>query len=116
MSRNRRKARELIADLSAQLTESLIANGIAKNIADDVGPEVADKIARHWNGQNLYFPYDLASRRNAEIYAKFKGDNQDQLATEFRTSVQHIYRVVKIQKAAEIASRQPMLFQTDPAI
>jgi Mor family transcriptional regulator len=110
MSRNRRQACELIADLSATLTESLVAKGMANDAAAEIGSDVADKVAEHWGGQNVYFPFDLAARRNAQIYAKFTGDNQDKLATEFGTSVQHIYRVIKIQKAIEMASRQPMLF------
>lgn len=110
MSRNRRQACELIADLSANLAEHLIAHGITKETAAEIGSAAADDIASHWGGQNVYFPFDLASRRNAQIYAKFTGDNHDKLALEFNVSIQHIYRVVKIQRDAEIASRQPGLF------
>lgn len=109
-SRNRKRAEELIADLSTTLSACLLAKGITKDTAAEIGHDVADKVADHWKGQNLYFPFDLATRRNAEIYAKFTGDNQDRLAVEFGTSVQHIYRVIKTMKAAEFASRQPMLF------
>lgn len=111
MSRNRRQAYELIADLSAVLTESLVSKGLDKESAADIGHEIADKISEHWGGQNVYFPFDLARRRNAQIYVKFSGANQDQLALEFNCSVQHVYRVIKIQKAIELASRQPTLFQ-----
>lgn len=110
MSRNRRQARELIADLSSKLIERLIANGLTKDAAAEIGFDIADQVAEHWGGQNVYFPFDLASRRNTKIYAEFTGDNQDKLAAKFCTSVQHIYRVIKIQRAAEQASRQPNLF------
>lgn len=110
MSRNRRQACELIADLSANLTEHLVVHGIAKEVAAAVSSEVADDISSHWGGQNIYFPFDLAARRNAEIYAKFTGDNHNRLALEFGVSVQHVYRVVKMMLEAEIASRQPNLF------
>lgn len=110
MSRNRRQVCELIADLSDFLSASLIASGINGDIAAEVGPDVADKIAEHYGGQSVYFPFNLAARRNAQIYAEFTGENHYQLASKYKASVQHIYRVIKIQKAAEIASRQPMLF------
>ncbi|MBI5626094.1 MAG: DNA-binding protein [Nitrosomonadales bacterium] len=92
------------------MAERLIARGIANNIAAETGTEVADDIASHWGGQNVYFPFDMAARRNAQIYAKFTGDNHDKLAMEFNVSVQHIYRVLKIMLTAEKASRQPGLF------
>lgn len=114
MSRNRRQACELIADLSAKLAESLAANGIGMDIAAEIGSEVSDKVAEHWGGQNIYFPFDLAPRRNAQIYAEFTGDNQDRLAAKYGVSLQHIYRVIKIQKAAELASRQGGLFPDPP--
>lgn len=114
MSRNRRQACELIADLSNKLTNILIANGIASDIAAEIGSEASDKVAEHWGGQNIYFPFDLAPRRNAQIYAEFTGDNQHKLAAKYGVSLQHIYRVIKIQQAIELASRQGGLFPDPP--
>lgn len=114
MSRNRRQACELIADLSAKLTESLIANGIGKDVAAEIGSEVADKISAYWRGNNIYFPIDQAFRRNAKIYADFTGDNHDKLVFKYGVSLQHVYRVVDEYRAAEIADRQGGLFPDPP--
>lgn len=114
MSRNRRQACELIADLSAHLTESLIAKGVANDAAAEIGSEVADRLALHWRGQNIYIPIDLAFRRNAKIYSDFTGDNHDKLVFKYGVSLQHVYRVVAEYTATEVAGRQGGLFPDPP--
>lgn len=110
MSNNKERARELLSDMKAKIAARLVSIGIEPEKADDVAHSVTDDMAEDWGGQLVYFPIDLASRRNLLIYEKFTGDNHAILAAEFKVSVQHVYRVVKIQRALELASRQPELF------
>lgn len=112
MSNNKERARELLSDMSAKVAVKLVAIGIASGKADEIAHAITDEMAEDWGGQLVYFPIDLASRRNLLIYDKFTGDNHADLAIEFKVSVQHVYRVVKIQRAAEIALRQSGLFPT----
>jgi len=110
MSSNKERARELLSDMSAKVAVKLVSIGIASDKANEIAHTITDEMSEDWGGQLVYFPIDLASRRNLQIYEKFTGDNHADLATEFKVSVQHIYRVVKIQKAAEISRRQGGLF------
>lgn len=111
MSSNKERARELLSDMAAKIAAKLVSIGVDSSKADEIAHSVTDEMSEDWGGQLVYFPINLASRRNLLIYEKFTGDNHTELATEFEVSVQHIYRVVKIQRTAEIALRQGGLFK-----
>jgi Mor family transcriptional regulator len=96
--------------MSAKIAARLVSIGIESGKAEEIAQAVTEEMSEDWGGQLIYFPINLASRRNCLIYEKFTGDNHADLATEFEVSVQHVYRVVKIQRAAEIALRQSGLF------
>ncbi|MBG4648123.1 hypothetical protein I5F68_30295 [Pseudomonas aeruginosa] len=70
-------------------------------------------MAAHWGGQNIYFPMGLSiklSRRDRQIYDKFNGHNQSDLAREFGVSLQWVYKIIKAVRKEEIARRQVDMF------
>lgn len=110
----RSKGPELLLDLASHVAVQVKALcGVSPEKADAVGLAVADLMSCHWGGQLLYFPKGMArklSARDQEIYARFNGFNHADLAREFDVSLQHVYRILKIVHAGEIASRQGGLF------
>ena len=110
----KRKAYELLADMTAKLTVKLIASGLNSEKANEVACALTDEMANDWGGQLIYFPIALALRRNRKIFEKFTGNNHSEVASEFGVSEQHVYRVVKIMLAREIAMRQSGLFPDHP--
>ena len=84
-----------IADNLVDLTMSRL--GIPLEEAKAYSNAVAAYIADHWGGQLVYIPKDSAGKamsRNAEIYSKFVGDNQAELAREYDLSVDRIYNII----------------------
>lgn len=91
----------LLKDISDKVAARVLSHGVTKDVADSIGADIATYLADDWGGQNLYIPQDLSSKlcaRNAEMFAKFSGDNVSALAAEFGLSVQTVYRIVKIER------------------
>lgn len=115
----RSKGPELLLDLAQQVAHALgelIA--VDQERAEHIGKAVAERMAAHWGGQNIYFPMGLTmklSRRDRQIYDKFNGHNQNELAREFGVSVQWIYKIIKAVRKEEVARRQGDMFtEEDP--
>lgn len=108
------KGPELLVDLAEQCAVALRESaGLDRDKADQVGREIADRMAAHWGGQNIYFPMGLSiklSRRDRQIYDKFNGHNQSDLAREFGVSLQWVYKIIKAVRKEEIARRQVDMF------
>ena len=77
---------ELLSDLAAKVGEEVHSAGVAdKKQAKTIGNHVAKRMAREWGGQNLYIPHGVLweiDERDVEIFDKFDGTNQKQLARE----------------------------------
>lgn len=81
--------------------------------------EIAHEICSQYARSVLYVPADLEfalSRRDAEIWAKYKADGPDgarkfspqrvvQLADEYQMTTQHIYRIVQLMQRREVEAR-----------
>lgn len=110
----RSKGPELLLDLASHVAAQVKSLcGVSPEKADSVGLAVADLMSCHWGGQLLYFPKGMArklSTRDMEIYTRFNGSNHADLAREYDVSLQHIYRIIKIVHAGEVAARQGGLF------
>lgn len=64
------------------------------SLAKSAGQQVAERLRVQWGGQHVYISFDRA-RRNAAIYAAFKGDNHHELAAKFNLGVGTIYDIIK---------------------
>ncbi len=80
--------------------QDLALDGVYAEIAGffkDSGREIAMTLARHFGGQNIYFPsLKTVSMpgRNQRILADFKGANYKELASRFDLSEQRIRDIV----------------------
>lgn len=105
--------REMLVDVAEQIEERLVGMGLAHDDASRIAWDVTRHLNTYWGGGHLYICKGLhyeISRRDAEIYRRFNGENHDWLATEYDLTVQHIYRIVKRVGQAERNKRQPVLF------
>jgi Mor family transcriptional regulator len=111
------KAAELLLDLAAQCALVLRdITGIDAEKAELVGQEIAVSMAKHWGGQNLYFPKGLSfqvSQRYLEIYNEFNGRNHAELAMKYDLTVQWVYRIIKLFRQMERDLAQRSLFDGD---
>jgi len=74
---------------------------------------IAEAIRTEVGGAYEYIPKGqtwVLSRRDREIYAKFRGDNYRQLARDFHLSEMRVRQIVDRCRAADIKSRQTGLF------
>ncbi|MCU1717439.1 Mor transcription activator family protein [Pseudomonas sp. 5P_3.1_Bac2] len=114
MSDFRSKSPELLLDLTQHVAHALAElTALDASHAEQVASAVAERMAAHWGGQNIYFPMGLSirlSRRDRQVYDKFNGHNQSELAREFGVSLQWVYKIIKAVRKEEIARRQVDLF------
>lgn len=73
-----------------------------------LGKRVTDIIAEQFGGQQIYLPFDR-ERRDARIYAEYRGDNIHALASKFRVSSNHIYKIVRCEQAKRRRQKQTLL-------
>ena len=88
------------SDRAAEILEmvtSIIDQEAAKG-TKGLGKRVADIVADQFGGQQVYFPFDR-KRRDARIYADFRGDNIHALATCYRLSTKQIYAILDKERA-----------------
>lgn len=88
---------ELIANMADNLASLLREKGHDDDAANEIASTVAESVRQEFGGQLLYIPKGLAfdvDERAKEIYRKFDGTNQKELAVEFGHSIQHIYRIL----------------------
>jgi Mor family transcriptional regulator len=100
---------DIAAKLGTLATKRL---GVPEQVAKSFGVTAAWMIADDWGGQNVYIPRDVSgilAGRNEQIYREFTGDNVSDLAKRYCTSVQHIYRIIRAERAKR-APRQGSLF------
>ncbi|WDE07254.1 DNA-binding protein [Thalassomonas viridans] len=87
--------------------------GIDKDKAELIAKNTCDQLRQDFGGEPFYFPKgkDLdVILAHHEIYDRFNGHNQVELAKEFNMSVPHIYRLLKKVHKEEVDKRQPKLF------
>ena len=105
---------ELLSDLAAKVGEEVHASGaVGRAQAKNIGNRVAKRMAREWGGQQLYFPHGVLwdiDERDVEIFDKFDGSNQDELAAQYGMSIQWIYRIIERVRQAKIDAAQMDLF------
>ena len=105
---------ELLSDLAAKVGEEVQSAGVAdKKQAKNIGNHVAKRMAREWGGQLFYIPHGVLwdiDERDVEIFEKFNGSNQNELAKEYGFSVQWVYRIIERVRQAKIDAAQQDLF------
>lgn len=81
--------------------------------AAEIALSIAERARKELGGGHHYLPkgrdYEL-SRRDRQIYAKFRGDNYPQLAREFALTEMRIRQIVERCRRADIQARQTGLF------
>ncbi len=97
------QANSFLCDLADNLTFLAMQKlGADEDTGKNFGEEVTRFLAQHWGGQTIYFPVDIASRlatRNERLFAEFTGDNQAELAKKYRLTTQHVYKIIKTERA-----------------
>ena len=107
------KVAELLSDLAAKVGEEVHASGaVGRAQAKNIGNRVAKRMAREWGGQQLYFPHGVLwdiDERDMEIFERFDGSNQDELAADIQRKANrdevapkaHTHRAAEITDFAE---------------
>lgn len=106
---------EFLADIVVTVGQALLQQGTPEEAAQKIAQEAAEAVRKNFGGQLLYIPrghrFDL-SQRDIEIWNKFTGRNQQQLAAEYKMSVIHIYRIIARVGMAQRKRMQPDMFNT----
>ena len=85
---------------------SIIDQEAAKGMPG-LGKRVADIIADQFGGQQIYLPFDR-ERRDARIFAEYRGDNIHSIASKYRVSTNQIYKIVR-REVAKRRQKQTLL-------
>ena len=100
-------------DLRDAVAELLQAEGQAEEDALRLAFAVAEAIRAKWKGIQNYIPKGLAwelSKRDREIYRRYRGGNKIELCREYKISEQRLYQILAKVRAEEVARRQKRLF------
>ncbi len=104
---------ELWEQLGHVIGHKLLDWGVAHTQAQAWSLELLDAMRAECGGGQLYLSkgqsYEL-SKRDLEIYGKFKGDNYDQLGRAYRLTSIQIRNIVKRGRARDVARKQARLF------
>jgi Mor family transcriptional regulator len=104
---------EICADMVSQVEMLLREVGIEPDRAFEIAFRAGEHIREHWGGSMIYIARGAhfdALQWHKEMFEKFSGNNHEQLAKEYKVSVQFVYKIVKMMKATEMARRQTKLF------
>jgi Mor family transcriptional regulator len=86
---------------------------IDPDMARAIAWKLAEYMRREWGGRELYFPKGISwecTQRDREIFARFNGENYEQLAREEGLTVMRIRQIVNAVRAYEMAKRQQTMF------
>lgn len=81
--------------------------------AAEAALSIADTVRKEIGGSLQYIPKGTAwelSKRDREIYSRFRGDNYDQLAREFHLTEMRIRQIIDRCRRADLRDRQAGLF------
>lgn len=84
------------------ITSKFVAHGKPNDRAEEDALLVVNTILETMGGTNLYVPLGLMANigeRDAVIRQEFTGHNHTELARRHGLSVQHVYRILKKEKA-----------------
>lgn len=111
MSLPERSAGFLMATMLHLETE-LISCGIDKVEAEKISHSTVDHLRNNYGGEHIYFPKGKeleAILKHHEIFKRWNGHNQVELAKEFDMTVPSIYRILKKVHKEEVDKRQNTL-------
>ena len=104
---------EVLAQIAAHVFECLKESGVPKERAAEIAIGAAERVRQNLGGQMTYIPFGLAHevlKRWEEIWAKFTGDNQLQLAREYGCTEVHIYRILRRMREVKLRDVQDDIF------
>ena len=112
MSLPERSASFLLSTMLHIETE-LLNCGIDKDEAERISQSTVDHLRKDYGGEHIYFPKGKqldAIFRQCELYKRWTGTNQVELAKEFDLTVPAVYRIIKKAQKQDIDERQNQLF------
>lgn len=111
MSLPERSASFLLSTM-LHIETQLINCGIDKETAEKISHSTVDHLRKDYGGEYIYFPKGAqldSILRQHEIYKRWTGTNQVELAKEFNLTVPAVYRIIKKAHKKETDKRQPQL-------
>lgn len=88
----------VLDEIAATVGDCLKKEGFDERKSLEIGATCADKVRVNFGGQPIYIPMahkKSIETRNKEIVAAFNGTNHAELASRFKVSTIHIYRIIK---------------------
>lgn len=109
----RAKWPKALADLVSVIEAAYLRAGDAPEAARTRAFVTVRALSRYAGGRQLYMPKgDVLERalRDRDIWARYKGNNVDDLAEAFELTVVQIYSIIAEQRALHRQRLQPSLF------
>lgn len=104
---------DFLADIADKLDVWLQESGLKTPTSAEIAFKITERIREEWSGEQIYLPKGLhfeINQKHRDIYAKFRGDNHQQLAKEYDLTVVQIYKIIRTVAAANFTKRQQGLF------
>lgn len=86
--------------------------GVDREVAKVLADEATTRFSDQFGGEPQYIPKGRVFRRSAlyrQIYERFTGTNQRELAREFGFTLVHLYRILAAERERDRAERQKTL-------
>jgi len=104
---------EILQDLKAHILITVKNESIANDVAEKIAHIASENIRKSWGGMMVYIPkgkvYELNSR-DQKIWDDFTGSNHHQVCKKYDISLQWLYKVIAIQRRADLQERQADVF------
>lgn len=94
----------LIDIIQEEILETAPFFGIHPQIAEDHAKAVIDKLRLRLGGSECYMAKHERTRRDAEIQAKWRGNNLDKLSKEYHLHPRHLRRIIERMQKMEKSS------------
>ncbi len=106
-------APEMLLDLATYVADVAKQQlDLDDDAAQRLGTDVAIRVSNEWGGVPVYIPKNLRvniAARDMEMYKKFNGYNQADLAREYKCSTVWVYQVIKRVRKQLQNKQQPQL-------
>lgn len=103
----------LLRDVAGKAVELLVVKDVPPVEADAIGRDVVRLLQQERGTEKIYLPKGRAmdnSRRNAEIWARYTGQNASELGREFGLTDRMVQMIARARRDQVVAERNLRLF------
>jgi len=102
---------EILQYVKDSIKSQALNESVPNDIAERLSYAVAENLRKDWGGMQVYIcKGNELSKRDAEIWATFTGNNHHELCRKFEITMQRVYKIIAVQRRLEEQDKQADVF------